>query len=145
MKPKQRIKKITIVDKEIIEEAIEEETDCKRKQKKTDREVGTDVKQKYNSPIVEVKKDTSNKNNDFKCEICDYSCNKVNIMKKHMKMKHVNHKCKMCEEEFPNSMDALAHAARDHSQNVNEGTPRKNAPSEKPEVKDAENYKTLSK
>ena len=27
-------KKITIVDKDIIEEAIEEETDCKRKQKK---------------------------------------------------------------------------------------------------------------
>ena len=48
-----------------------------------------------------------------------------------MKMKHGNHKCKICDKEFPNSMDALAPAAKDHSQNINEGTPRTNAPSEK--------------
>ena len=44
LEAKPKNKKITIVDKEIIEEAIEEETDCKRKQKITDREDGTDVK-----------------------------------------------------------------------------------------------------
>ena len=111
LEAKAKNKKITIVDKEIIEEAIEEKTDCKRKQKKTD---GTDVKQNYKPPIVEVNKDNGNQNNDLKCEICDFSCKKVNIMKKHMDMKHVNHKCKMCDKEFLNSMDALAHAAKDH-------------------------------
>ena len=73
-----------------------------------------DVKQYYNPPIVEVNKDNGNQNNDLKCEICDFSCKKVNIMKKHMNMKHVNYKCKMCDKEFPNSMDTLAHAAKDH-------------------------------
>ena len=66
-------------------------------------------------------------------------------MKKHMNMKHVNHKCKICDKEFPNLMDALAHTAKDHSQNINEGTPKINAPSEKTEVKDVENDKTFSK
>ena len=98
LEAKAKNKKITIIDKEIIEEAIEEETDCKRKQKKT---YGTDVKQNYKPPIV--------------------------------------------DKEFPNTMDALAHAAKDHSQNINEDTPRTNAPSEKPDVKDVENDKTFSK
>ena len=66
-------------------------------------------------------------------------------MKKHMNMKHVNYKCEMRNKEFPNSMDALAHAAKDHSQHINQATPRTNAPSEKPDVKDVENHKTLSK
>ena len=60
-------------------------------------------------------------------------------------MKHINHKFKMCDKEFPNSMDALAHAAKDHSQNINEGTPKTNAPLEKPEMKDVEIDKIFSK
>ena len=89
--------------------------------KKTDRENGTNVKLNYKPPTVEVYKDKGNQTN---CEIYDFSCKKVNIIKKHMNMKHVNNKCNMCDKEFPNSMDSLAHAAKDHSQNINEGTPR---------------------
>ena len=69
-------------------------------------------------PTVEVKKDKGKHNQDHKCEICDYSCKKMNMMKKHINMKHGDHNSKICVKAFPNSMDALLHAAKDHSHHI---------------------------
>ena len=69
-------------------------------------------------PTVEVKKDKGKHNQDLKCEICDYSCKKMNMMKKHINMKHGDHNCKKCDKVFPNSMNALLHTAKDHSHQI---------------------------
>ena len=50
--------------------------------------------------------------------MCEYSCKNVNGMRKHMTMKHGDHKCKLCNETFTNSMDVLAHKANCHNQEL---------------------------
>ena len=35
-----------------------------------------------------------------------------------MNTKHNDQKCKICNKEFPNLMEALMHTAKDHSKNV---------------------------
>ena len=69
-------------------------------------------------PKVEAKHVNGKESNDIKCEMCDYSCKKFNIMKKHINMKHVDTKCKVCNKIFPNLKDALVHTANDHSQEI---------------------------
>ena len=54
--------------------------------------------------------------------MCDYSCKKINIMRKHMNMKHSDNKCKICDKVFTNSMDALVHTAKEHHQNTSDDT-----------------------
>ena len=107
-------KKITIKDKTIIVESIGEEAECKSKEEKTVMEDGSNKK----LPEVEVKKDKGKHNQDLKCEICDYSCKKTNMMKKHVNMKHGDHNCKTCDKAFPTSMDALLHTAKDHCHQI---------------------------
>ena len=107
-------KKITIKDKAFIVEAIGEEAECTSKEEKTVREDGNIKK----PPTVEVKKDNGKHNQDLKCEICDYSCKKMNMMKNHVNIKHGDPNCKTCEKTFPNSMDALKHTAKDHRHQI---------------------------
>ena len=116
-------KKITIKGKEIIEEDIGEETEHKSNLVKTVGEDGTNIKLNYKPPLVEVEQDKCKQNNDLKCEICDYSCKKINMLKKHMNMKHADNKCKVCDKSFPNSMDTLVHTAKEHGQKINEDNP----------------------
>ena len=71
-------------DNKIIEEGNDGKAEFKRKQENTVREVVKCIIHNHKSPTVEVKEDSSKQNNDFKCEMCDYSCKKDNIMKKHM-------------------------------------------------------------
>ena len=94
-----------------IEEANDEKAEYKSKQKNT---------------TVEVKEDSSKQNNDLKCEMCDYSCKKDNIMKKHINMKHGDTKCKICGKSFPNIKDALMHTANEHSQEIINDISKKN-------------------
>ena len=94
-----------------IEEANDEKAEYKSKQKNT---------------TVEVKEDSSKQNNYLKCEMCDYSCKKDNIMKKHINMKHGDTKCKICGKSFPNIKDALMHTANEHSQEINKDMSEEN-------------------
>ena len=57
-------------------------------------------------------------NDELKCDMCSYRCKKKNILVKHMNTKHNDQKCKICNKEFPNSMEALIHKAKDHSKNI---------------------------
>ena len=36
----------------------------------------------------------------FKCDQCNYSCERPNTLKKHVNTKHTVHKCSLCSEEF---------------------------------------------
>ena len=121
-----------IKSKDVIEEAasnmkpISEKTECKSTHEKNVKE--------------EVKKKNDKQNNDIKCEMCKCSCKKIKIMRKHMNMKHTDNECKICDNVFTNSMDALVHTAKEHSQNITEDNPNMNVQLEKineiPEVKE---------
>ena len=74
-----------------------------------------------------TKKDMNKSNNDFKCDMCEFSCKKRNMLNKHMNSKHNDHICKTCHKVFPNSMDALMYTAKDHSDNIIEDTPKINS------------------
>ena len=63
-------------------------------------------------------------------------CKKVNMMKKHINMKHGDHNCKICDKAFPNPMDALLHTAKDHSHQIIEDNPKIDGPLENPDVQD---------
>ena len=58
--------------------------------------------------------------------MCDYSCEKDNIMKKHINMKHGDTKCKICCKLFPNIKDALIHTANETSQEIINDISKKN-------------------
>ena len=78
-------------------------------------------------PVNEVDvKDTSKSSDDFKCEMCEYSSKKRNMLNKHMNTKHNDCKCKICYKVFPNSMDALMHTAKEHTKNIIEEFPKFN-------------------
>ena len=47
-------------------------------------------------------------------------------MKKHINMKHVETKCKICGTAFPNIKDALIHTANAHSQEINKDMSEEN-------------------
>ena len=79
---------------------------------------GTNPNPNYMPPKVEAKYVNGKESNDLRCEMCDYSCKKLNGMKKHINMKHVDTKCKVCDKTFPNLKDALVNTANDHSQEI---------------------------
>ena len=68
----------------------------------------------------------SKSNDDFKCEMCEYSSKKSNMLNKHMNTKHNDCKCKICDKVFPNSIDALMHTAKEHTKNIMEEFPKIN-------------------
>ena len=71
-------------------------------------------------------KDMSKSNDDFKCEMCEYSSKKINMLNKHLNTKHNDCKCKICDKVFPNSIDALMHTAKEHTKNIMEEFPKNN-------------------
>ena len=50
----------------------------------------------------------------FKCELCEYSCEKQATLNKHMNTKHTEQKCKACKQEFKTSMELVSHVAKEH-------------------------------
>ena len=50
-----------------------------------------------------------------KCDKCNYSCKKINMMKEHMETKHSDFKCKACKEKFSSANNLLQHIADKHS------------------------------
>ena len=132
-------KKITIKDNKIIEEVTGDEVECNNKQeKKTVREDGTNPNNNYIPPKVEAKHVNGKESNDHKCELCDYSCKKLNIMKKQKNMKHVDTKCKVCDKIFPNLKDALVHTANNHSHEIVDNNST-TTDSEEPDVQEMHN------
>ena len=83
----------------------DEKEDCKSSQEKT-------IKPSH----VEGKENKDKQTKYIKCEVFEYSCKNINGMRKHMNMKHGDHKFKICDIAFTNSMDVLAHTAKCHDQ-----------------------------
>ena len=76
-------------------------------------------------PLNEIDQtDMSNSNDNFKCEICEYSSKKRNMLNKYMNSKHNDCKCKICNKVFLNSMDALLHTANEHTKTIIEEFPK---------------------
>ena len=135
-------KKISIKDNKIIEESTGVKVECKNKQEKTVREDGANQNPNYITQKVEANHINGKQSNDLECEMCDYSCKKLNIMKKHINMKHVDTKCKVCDKIFPNIKYALVHTANDHSQDIVDNNSEKNG-SEGPDVQELHNYNKI--
>ena len=71
---------------------------------------------KTNEFVIEemkVSKDTGNRDsNDEKggilqCNLCEYKCIKDSLLNKHIKAKHLEYKCNLCDKEVSNSMKLL--------------------------------------
>ena len=62
---------------------------------------------------IEIQEEKNSK--EVKCELCDYRCEKVATLKKHINSTHTKHKCKICGEEFDTSMALLSHVAIEHN------------------------------
>ena len=62
----------------------------------------------------------SKQKDELKCEMFNYKFKKENAMKKHIKTKHVEQKCKTCDKVFPSTMEVLMHTASEHSKNIRE-------------------------
>ena len=51
-----------------------------------------------------------------KCELCDYRCEKLPMLKKHINSKHMEQKCKVCGKMFETSMKLVSHVAIEHNE-----------------------------
>ena len=73
--------------------------------------------------VEEVKKDSgikkteaSDKDKDhLKCKLCNYTCKKDALLKKHIRITHQEYKCKVCDMKADNSNELLKHTAKEHS------------------------------
>ena len=50
----------------------------------------------------------------FKCDLCDYKCDKHSVLNKHVNSKHTEQKCKVCDKDFTTSMKLVKHVTREH-------------------------------
>ena len=99
----------------------------------------------YSEPFSGVdKRDMNKSNHDFKCDMCEFSCKKMNMLNKHMNSKHNDHMCTICHKVFPNSMDALMHTAKDHTKKIIEEFPKINSDIVKDAIK-SDNTEHLDK
>ena len=73
---------------------------------------------KSNQCPLQAQQDMVKDIDELKCDMCNYRCKKKNILVKHMNTKHNDKKCNICNKDFPNSMEALMHTAKDHSKNI---------------------------
>ena len=83
-------------------------------------------------------------NNDCKCDTCEFSCKKRNMLNKHMNSKHTDHIFKICHKVFPNLMDALMHTPKDHTKKIIEEFPKINSDIVKDAIK-SDNTEHLDK
>ena len=66
------------------------------------------------------KKSCVSKKDQLKCGKCDYKCQKVGTLQKHMNTKHEEHQCKQCKEKLPSFMDLLKHVSKNHYRDEDE-------------------------
>ena len=115
MKVNDKVKDSTTIPKGKV---ISEETDKNRKEsnKKEDNSDKKVINSKQSTVLD--KKDKGKQEVDLKCDMCEYSSKKINILNKHINTKHSDHTCKIYYKEFPNSMDALVHNATDYTKTL---------------------------
>ena len=77
-------------------------------------ENSTPVSAKLKPPGVE-KKSKASKKDQFKCEKCDYTCQKEATLQKHTNTKHVDQQCKVCSKKFSSTTELLYHIEKEHS------------------------------
>ena len=65
------------------------------------------------SDKIELKEEKTFKG--VKCEHCDYRCEKLATLKKHISSKHTKQKFKTCGKEFGTSMSLISHVAIEHN------------------------------
>ena len=56
----------------------------------------------------------------FKCELCEYRCDKKATLSKHINTKHIEQECKICGKDFKTSMELVSHTAKEHHQEDDE-------------------------
>ena len=85
---------------------------------------GAEARKTVSDRIEFQEKERSKK--EFKCELCDYSCEKFATLKKHINSRHTEQKCKICNQEFKTSMEVVIHVAKDHQEEekVKTSTPK---------------------
>ena len=69
---------------------------------------------------IDFKDSKKSQKKDFKCEKCDYVCQKLTTLKKHVNTKHTEQNCKVCHTEFKTSMELINHVAKEHHQEEEE-------------------------
>ena len=89
------------------------------KEKKTKEKVsvfkfGAEARNTVSFEIKSKLKDKSAK--EFKCELCDYSSEKLTTLKKHRNSKHTEQQCKVCRKEFKSAMDLIIHVSNVHQE-----------------------------
>ena len=52
----------------------------------------------------------------YKCEVCDYTCQKFTTLNKHRNTKHIGHVCQVCGKNLSNAMNLLQHVAIEHNE-----------------------------
>ena len=75
---------------------------------------GPEARKTVNKEIKSKEKVKTSK--EFKCELCDYSCEKLTTLKKHINSKHTEQQCKVCRKEFKSAMDLIIHVSNVHQE-----------------------------
>ena len=60
-------------------------------------------------------KSKESKNDQYKCEKCDYKCKRETTLLKHMNSKHEPQECKVCSKSFSSTVKLLQHIAKEHN------------------------------
>ena len=77
-------------------------------------ENSTPVSAKLKPPGVE-KKSKASKKDQFKCEKCDYACQKEATLQEHNNKKHVDQQYKVCSKKLSFTTELLYHIEKEHS------------------------------
>ena len=79
---------------------------------------GPEARKTINKEIKSKEKVKTSK--EFKCELCDYKCEKSSTLEKHISSKHTEQKCKVCSKDFKTSMELVSHVAKEHHEEEEE-------------------------
>jgi hypothetical protein len=110
--------KVLSLEEEItrIKENIEK-VDEKEPFKDTHEYKNSTPSEKKNMAGVDKKSKVSKKDL-FKCEKCEYTCNKEGTLKKHTNTKHDYQQFKVCTQKFSSPIELLHHITKEHSSNI---------------------------
>ena len=129
-KMKNAVRQLEIVVKAMTRKVLsleEEITKIKENSEKNDeKEPFKDTHEYKSSTPVSEKKNLAGvdkkskvcKKDQFKCEKCDYTCNKEGTLKKHTNTKHADQQCKVCSQKCSSPIELLHHIAKEHSSNI---------------------------
>ena len=69
---------------------------------------------KFGAEATKIVQEKAKSLKGFKCELCNYSCEKETTLNKHVTLKHSEQKCTTCGKQFGSSIEMLSHIAKDH-------------------------------